>query len=690
MLTKENGFTLPWRFSFPHAGKYAFTFLALLVVLLAIYSNSFRGEWHFDDYANIVENPNIRMSSFSCTELKQCAAGIYHHKLYRPLSYLSFGLNYRLDGLNVLGFHVLNFIIHYLSAAFLFLLLFNTMKLPLLKDEYGQVAYPAALLATLFWAVHPVWVTSVSYIVQRMTSMAAMFYILSMYFYLKARTAEKSSSSITLFIGCALAGIASVLTKENAVMLPLSILLFDLILIQGATPAHVKKSVKVLILPLLLLVAVGLLYTGGFANAFKGYAVRDFTLTERLLTEPRILFFYLSLLLYPIGSRLTLLYDVNVSRSLIEPWTTLPSLLGILLIIGFAFYLARRRPLISFAILFFFLNHLVESSVLPLELVYEHRNYLPAAFLFVLVAQFIVFVIDYFSYKRAIQILVSLSIVILLLGMGDVTYRRNHIFADDFLLWMDNIEKSPGISRPYTNLGRIYANLGEKDRAFALYQKAMALDRFENKTIRAVQETNLGMYYFDQMQNDLAMDYFVRSARVIPDYKNNILYIARINLRQNNIAEAARVILDKLNKYPNHQELLELHAFILLKEEKFTEARAIARKCLSRNQNSFTALGILAEASRRQKKYSESIVYWKMLRAFEPQYNLINLALMEIYHATHNKDALQQEIRLFLYMRGSVPLESYIQSLTTDEKLLVYVPDVKSFLFLKRNCTELN
>lgn len=684
MLTKENGFTLPWRFSFPHAGKYAFTFLALLVVLLAIYSNSFRGEWHFDDYANIVENPNIRMSSFSCTELKQCAAGIYHHKLYRPLSYLSFGLNYRLDGLNVLGFHVLNFIIHYLSAVFLFLLLFNTMKLPRLKDEYGQIAYPAALLATFLWAVHPVWVTSVSYIVQRMTSMAAMFYILSLYLYLKARTAENTSSSVALFIGCALAGLASLLTKENAVMLPVSILLFDLVLIQGATTAHVKKAVKILILPLLLIGVAGFLYTGGFANAFKGYAVRDFTLLERLLTEPRVLFFYLSLLFYPIGSRLTLLYEIDVSRSLVDPWTTLPSILLIVLIVAFAVYLVRRRPLISFAILFFFLNHLVESSILPLELVYEHRNYLPAMFLFVPVAQFILFAIDHFSYKRTIQVLVSLAIVILLVGMGDVTHRRNHIFADDFLLWMDNIEKSPGISRPYTNLGRIYANLGEKEQAFALYQKAMALDRFENKTIRAVQETNLGMYYFDQMQNDLAMDYFQKSSQINPDHKDNVLYMAKIYLRQNKIDEANRIIDEKLIKFPDNLYLLDLKCLILIKKGNIDDAQRIAKRYLAKSSNNLSFLMIMAESCHMKKDYFCAISYWQSVRMNSPYNAYANLALINLYNKVNDYQKMKKELGILFFLKGSHSLEAYFKILQYDDQLLIYVPNYEDFQFIRK------
>ena len=111
--------------------------------------------------------------------------GIDHDRILRPLSYLSFALNYKLGGMDVFGFHVVNFIIHYFSAVFLFLFIYNTLKLPRLKDQYENIAYPVALLATFFWALNPVWVTSVTYIVQRMASMAGLFYIMSMYFYLK-------------------------------------------------------------------------------------------------------------------------------------------------------------------------------------------------------------------------------------------------------------------------------------------------------------------------------------------------------------------------------------------------------------------------------------------------------------------------------------------------------------------------
>ena len=123
MFTKENGFALHGNWHFPDGKKYAFTFISLLIILITVYSNSFYGEWHFDDSVNIVDNPFIQIKSFSWPEIKHCVFGIFQDRLMRPLSYFSFALNYKFGGMDVFGFHVVNFIIHYLAAVFLFLLI---------------------------------------------------------------------------------------------------------------------------------------------------------------------------------------------------------------------------------------------------------------------------------------------------------------------------------------------------------------------------------------------------------------------------------------------------------------------------------------------------------------------------------------------------------------------------------------
>jgi protein O-mannosyl-transferase len=690
MFTKDDGFALPVNWQFPDGKKYAFIFISLLIISLAIYSNSFYGEWHFDDYANIVDNEHIQIKSFSWPEIKHCMFGVYQDRLTRPLSYFSFALNYKFGGMDVFWFHVVNFIIHYLAAVFLFLFIYNTLKLPLLREKYSLIAYPVALLSTFFWAFNPIHVTSVTYVVQRMASMAALFYIMSMYFYLKGRTGKTLTYTIYFFILSLIAGFAAVLTKENAAMLPVSVLLFDLFFIQGATKENIKKYSKILFFPVVLILIIGLIYTGGLSNALGGYEIRDFSMIQRLLTEPRVILFYLSLLFYPIISRLTLLYDIDISRSLFQPWTTIPSILLILFIISFAFYIARKRSLISFCIIFYFLNHLIEGSIFNLELIYEHRNYLPSMLVFIPLAEFIIYIIDYFSYKKNIQLIVALGIVIILVAEGDITYGRNKIISDDFLLWFDNIDKSPGLSRPHSNLGRIHFNYNEKTKALQEYEKAIILNKFGSKEALAVQEYNLGLLYFEEMKDDLAMDYFKQSSEAIPQFLQNHIYMAKIQIRRNKIKDAEQIIKDKLLKYPNNSQLLELYSFILLKDGKINEAQLIAKKCLAKDSDSAFALKIMAEACRMKNNYACAIYYWKSVRLLFPQNAFSNLALIELYAKIKDKNKLNQEIRLLAYLKGSLKLSEYIKKITPDEKLIIYLPKIENYSILIKKCYGIN
>jgi protein O-mannosyl-transferase len=689
MLTKENGFALPITWKFPEAKEYAFTFIALLVMLLAVYSNSFYGEWHFDDFANIVNNPHIQIKDYTWENIKHCIYGLEQKSPSRPLSYMSFSWNYYFSGTDVFAYHLVNFIIHYLAALFLFLFIFNTLKLPLIREKYADIAYPVALLGALFWSINPVHVTSVTYIVQRMALMAGLFYIISMFFYLKARTAGNVRRSIFYFILCVISGLAAVLSKENAVMLPVSIFIYDLFLIAGLNKENIKKYLKLAVVPILFIAVAGFIYTD-FSNILENYKIRNFTMVQRLLTEARVIIFYLSLLFYPIKSRLTLLYDIDVSHSLLQPWTTIPSILLILAAISFAFYIARKRPLISFCIIFYFLNHLIEGSIFSLELIYEHRNYLPAMLLFVPLAEFIIYAIDFFSYKKIIQIIVALGIVIILVSTGDNAYRRNQTFSSDFLLWFDNINKYPLLSRPHSNLGRIYFNSNMNRKALFEYKEALALNNFGNKQALALHEYNMGLLYFNEIKDDLALNYFQKSSVILTEYIQNAIQIAKIKIRQNKIHEAKQIIEDKLKKYPNNFELIEIYSFILLKYGEINESQFFAKKCLIHNSDSIFSLKIMAETCRIKNNYTSAISYWKSVRSLSAHNSLANLALIELYAKINNQKMLMPEIQTLLYLRGSLNIIEYIKELSNDKLLLIYVPDVENLSFIvKKNIKQL-
>jgi protein O-mannosyl-transferase len=177
-----------------HCRKVVFAFLSLAIILLAVYGNSFNCSWHFDDEPNITENPNLHMTKLTWEQVNKALKSDRNnpHFFYRPVACLSFALNHYFGGLDVFGYHLVNLMIHFLSSVFLFLFIFNTLHLPSLRERYSSNAYAIALLATVLWAINPIQTQAVTYIVQRMASLAAMFYILSMYFYLKARTADQA------------------------------------------------------------------------------------------------------------------------------------------------------------------------------------------------------------------------------------------------------------------------------------------------------------------------------------------------------------------------------------------------------------------------------------------------------------------------------------------------------------------
>ncbi|MFW6335087.1 MAG: hypothetical protein ACOC0W_07425, partial [Desulfosalsimonas sp.] len=137
MASSENSFDLGIKWQFPEARNCLFVFLSLFTVLILIYGNSFHVPFQFDDTPNIVENPNVQPESFTLQEFAKSFYGLdrEHEKIKRPLSYLSLAVNYYFSGENVFAYHAVNFCIHLITSVFLFLLICNTLKLPLLKDR---------------------------------------------------------------------------------------------------------------------------------------------------------------------------------------------------------------------------------------------------------------------------------------------------------------------------------------------------------------------------------------------------------------------------------------------------------------------------------------------------------------------------------------------------------------------------
>ena len=369
-------------------------------VALLAYSNTFHVPFHFDDRPNITQNPNVQIKVFSWDRIERLIKYTYKESI-RVFSYFTFALNYYFGGFNVFGYHLVNFLIHIASGIFLYAFLLLTFNLPSLKEKYGSISYKVALFTSLIFIAHPIQTQSVTYIVQRMASMAGMFYLLCLVLYIKGRLST-GWPRVFYFGGMVLSYLLGVFSKENVAILPLFVALYEFYFFQNLDLSPRGKKILLALIAILLVLGIfGFIIWGKrYINVIiEGYAYRTFTMSERVLTQFRIVLYYVTLLLYPHPSRLNLDYDFPLSKTILDPPTTLISILIVAGLIGYSIWTAKKRPVISFCILWYFGNLVIESSIFPLEMVYEHRLYLPAVGPFILFSLFVVRGVGKLKYK---------------------------------------------------------------------------------------------------------------------------------------------------------------------------------------------------------------------------------------------------------------------------------------------------
>ncbi|UCD85428.1 MAG: tetratricopeptide repeat protein [Deltaproteobacteria bacterium] len=438
--------------------------LLIAIVCFLAYSNTFDVSFQYDDKTGIVENRYIHMRELSLSDLiPALTKGRYAN---RPVAQLSFSLNYYFGKLDLFGYHLVNILVHALTGIILYFLLVITLDLGPLRGRYEKREW-LALLIVLLWAVHPIQTQSVTYILQRMTSMAGMFFLLSLYLYVRGRLGETRSFKIWCYSGSAVTAILALGSKEVAGVLPLILVLYEFYFFQNLDSRVIKRKWLQIASVLVAFSIIVLIYLGPdfIWKILAPYQDWDFTLSERLLTQLRVIMYYLSLLVFPLPSRLHLDYDFSISHSLFNPVSTFFSLLGLIGMIGLGVYLARRRPLASFGIFWFLGNLVVESSIIPLELVFEHRLYLPLlGFLL-----FFTGIADRRIIGRGIIYGAFTAIFIFTFW----TIQRNIVWKDEFSLWSDCLKKSPNKESSHNNLGIAYFNKEMYDEAIGHYQRAL-------------------------------------------------------------------------------------------------------------------------------------------------------------------------------------------------------------------------
>lgn len=663
--------------------------LFFLLALLLVYAPSFSGVWIYDDEPNILSNANIHLEKISNASLKkafflQSQDPDAAERVKRPLAYLSFALNWYFGKDRVFGYHVVNFMIHFIATAFLYLFIKNSMMLPVFGNRYHDLAHPAAFLSAILWAVHPIQVTAVTYIVQRMASMAGMFTIMSMYGYLKARTARNRASMTGCFAACGLFALCALATKENSAMLPVSLFFYEFLVIRGAARADSREMMRWGVPALGIVLVAGLLYTNP-ASLLDGYGHRPYTIVERMMTEPRVVLVYLKMLFYPLLSQLTLVHDVDVSTSLWSPWTTLPSiiLVAILFFVSW-FRVSRRHPLAAFAIIFFFVNHAIEGSFIGLELIYEHRNYIPSMMLFLIPVILFLNALKYFSYNRKIRMLFVISGALIIASIGHSTYAYSHLFRHGLIFWRDNAGKSPCLSVVLNNYGIELMKHGYSDDAFQKLQRAVALDRYFNFSQKGVVYHNLGLYY-ETIENDYerALTYFKKAIGITSNCKKMWFALSLCHMANEDPETASERIRDALERWPDNPDFLTLMARAQLLTGNLDAACDYARQARAVSTGAVGPLAIFGEIYRLQGERNKALFFWQAYYGQRPDSVAAALVLSGLYHENGNWDRLGRVVSDLLAAKGARAWDAWLQESLKREMLygaVMVAPDPETIL----------
>lgn len=369
--------------------KLKITFALLAVAVLCctflIYWPGLSGGFFFDDEPNILNNDWIKLERLDIQSLKKAAFSADSGLLKRPISMLSFALNYYVSGFSPYYFKLTNVAIHALNGVALFILTWlllsahrrcNNARLSDRQIQWLTFAVTSA------WLLHPLNLTSILYVVQRMTSLSALFILLGLILYLHGRIRQLNGLPGMHFIifGLVCGGLLALLCKESGALLPVYMLAVEASIFRFQARASAARGLVAFFVVTVALPALAFLAYFFFHPDWllRLYGDRSFTLVERVLTEPRILWFYIRLIIAPDLSLMGLFHDdIPISQGLIEPISTLFSILGLGGLIALAIYCRRRAPLVTFGVLWFLAGHSMESTIIPLEIAHEHRNYLP-------------------------------------------------------------------------------------------------------------------------------------------------------------------------------------------------------------------------------------------------------------------------------------------------------------------------
>lgn len=435
--------------------------IATLLLTFVVYNTGLKGDFMFDDDVSIVRNQDIQIDSLTLAGLRKAAVSFKGGPLGRPVSMISFALDHYFNQLNPYAFKFTNLVIHLFNGIIVYL--FTRLLLIAYWRRHPPTTMrfngnTVALCITAAWLLSPIGLTSVLYVVQRMNSLAALFTFASLALYLWGRLEQIDGRNglpgilFALFVTAPL----GLYSKENTLLLPVFLFLLEWLILDFQTKTQRNRQLLITAYACILLIPaiVVLSYVASHPQWRLGtYLTRNFSFAERMLTEPRVLWFYIRLILMPDISQFGLFHDdITISKGLLKPASTLFSILGLIGLVVGAYIIRHKATLLSFGVLFFLAGHLMESSIISLEIAHEHRNYLPALGLLIPFVYYLLHLpVRHFSVNLRGFIVAT---VIALFAF--TTHARATYWADELEHWSAEVAYHPNSPTANFTMARTY------------------------------------------------------------------------------------------------------------------------------------------------------------------------------------------------------------------------------------------
>jgi len=444
--------------------------LAVLVVIsglalcAACYLPGLGGPLLLDDFPQL--RPLFLLHDRGLSFLMQTVADSSSGPFGRPVAMLSFIANAIGSGANLWWWKLTNLAIHLLNGILAYWL---ALEIFAANDrQHPTTRHFSAAAIAILWLVHPLHVSTVLYTVQRMTELAALFVFAGLATYIHGRRAFHTKPRKTWWLIPCAVGILfplGVLSKETALLFPLFLLLIEIFIFSDARSIARGRLPPFLFLGVGAIVLLGVLGAPYLTKVAASYEARDFTLNERLLTEARVVMLYLAMIVVPIQSFMGFFHDdLDVSKGLFLPPSTALSIMALATLAFVAWRLRRRSPLFTFGVFFFLAGHLLESTIFPLELMFEHRNYLPSFGIILAIVPAIERGITSANLRWGLAISGTLILSATLFLRTDVWSSADRLYADAYLAHPN----SEGLIAIYASK---YAAQGDMEYALELLRK---------------------------------------------------------------------------------------------------------------------------------------------------------------------------------------------------------------------------